>query len=272
MSECNPDFQPYTHEIYRTWRAYFISNIGNWNKALWWLATMLFPALLGLALAPLFIGSNVSTSEYFRQVYCPIVRDCFISLKGVPLPMWILLHASMVPTAIAAGLVAQWGYRHRCWRVAWWGYLLYTFSFFYLVATIMESSIFFGVGRAPIPTAIVGYGFWTMYTVQFLKNLLPPLQRLWRGEQIFFRPPPLKLQAGAGGAVISLGLLGVALGDVFGEIPHGNLGYLIIGILLAPWMVLGLAQEGAQRLLTLAPWRIVLEIEALQKKAKEEKL
>jgi hypothetical protein len=111
-----------------------------------------------------------------------------------------------------------------------------------------------------------------IYTIWFLSALLPSMRRLWRGERPDFRTQPLEWKPGTGSAAALLGFLGVALGRLLGETPHGNWGYFAVGVIGVPWMMALAIRSGVQSLLTLAPWRIVLEIEALQKKAKEEKL
>jgi len=266
MLGCKADFREHAEVIYRTWRANFLSTIGNWNRAAWWAASFIvFPFLIVMGTFPPFLSREVAPVQYFREVYCPAVGDCLVSVGGAPLPAWVFLYVFLMLAAIVSGSVTRWGYRRRRWCLAWWGYLVYKFVGTYFVIMAGEGIIFFGLEGAPIPTALVGYSLWVVYTVQFFRLLLPPMRRLWRGERIDFRPPPLVLSAGAGSAVALLGILGVALGRVFSDMPHGNWGILIFGALLTPVFVFGLSRDNVQELLTLAPWRIVLEAEAGEK-------
>ncbi len=265
MWRCDSGFQQHMDTVRRVWSVRFNKSIGNWKSFLWWLG---FPVLLGVLVGMpliaidyenLYNSSLLSPLPYLQQRYCPQVGDCITFLHRWPLPAWYWLHLVLAVVALLSALATQWGYRRRRWCVAWWAYL---FSFLFLFSTMAESGLFIGLSGSPIPTALVGYGVPMIYTVWFLGALLPPMRRLWRGERLDFRPPPLKLHAGAGGAAALLGILGVALGNLLGETPHGNWGYFAVGVIGVPWMMYLGIRGGVQSLLTLAPWRIVLEAEA----------
>lgn len=267
MFHCDWDFQRHTDTIRRIWKGFFNTTIGNWQDGWWWgglpvfLGLMLGAPLIAIDSENLYKNSQISPLPYLRQRYCPQVGDCITFLHW-PLPAWYWFHLILAFVVLLSGLVTQWGYRRKRWCLAWWAYLSYIFSAHFFFSTIAESGLFVGLSGSPIPTALVGYGVPVIYTIWFLGALLPPMRRLWRREHPGFRPSPLKLQAGAGGAAALLGILGVALGRLLGETPHGDWGYFAVGVIGVPWMMFLAIRGGKQTLLTLAPWRIVLEAEA----------
>ncbi len=262
MFHCDVRFQRYTRAIQRVWDGRFNDTIGNWQSFGWWAAVVV---LFGfLTIFPIMTVSNsLHPFPYLREVYCPRVGDCIPFLRPEwPLPAWYWFHLLLALVGLFAGLMTQWGYRRRRWCLAWWVYLIYLFSITFILASIFEGVLFVGLQGSPMPTALVGYGVPVIYTLWFTATLLSLVHPLWRGERLDFRPPPLKLQAGAGGAAASLGILGVALGRLLNEMPHGNWGYLIFGVIGVPWMMHLSIRGGMQSLFVLAPWRIVMEAEA----------
>ena len=270
MFHCDSRFQQYTQAIRHAWEWRFNKTIGNWGDLRWWGAVVGF-FLLFATLPIMAVSDRFPPFPYLRDVYCPRVGDCIPFLRrDWPLPIWAWFHLLLALVAILSAFVTQWGYRRKHWCPAWWAYLVYIFSSLFIFATMAEFGLFVGLSGSPIPTALVGYGIPVIYTFWFLGAWLPSMRRLWRGERPDFRPPPLQLQAGAGSAVALLGILGVALGNLLGEMPHGNWGYFAVGIIGVPWMMYLSIRGGMQSLLTLAPWRIVQEAEAAKKALSEE--
>ena len=266
MFHCDQRFHQHAKQIRYVWEWRFNKTIGNWRSLWWWWAVVIVWGFL--LILPLMAVSNFSPFSYLRGIYCPVVGDCVTFLSHWPLPIWYWIHFFLAFLALLSGLLTQWSYRRENWCLAWWAYLAYLFAYFYFLGVSMESIIFVGLTGAPIPQALVGYGLPIIYTIWFMGALLPTMRLLWRGEYVDFRPPPLKLQAGAGGAAALLGVLGVALGRMFGEMPNGRWGYFIIGIILVPWLMYLGIRGVVQSLLTLAPWRIVLETEAKAREGK----
>jgi len=262
MFHCDARFQQHTQAVHRVWDWRFNTTIGNWGNPGWWGAAIMFFGFF-LFLPIMAVSNNLHPFPYLREVYCPKVGDCISFLRrDWPLPAWYWFHLGLNLAAFPSGLVTQWGYRRRRWCLAWWAYMVYLFSSMFLVfITMAEIGLFVGLAGSPIPTALVGYGIPVIYTVWFFSTLLPPIRRLWRGERLDFRPPPLKLQVGLGSTAALLGIVGVALGRMFGEMPHGNWGYFAVGVIGTPWLMYLSIHYGMQSLLTLAPWRIVLEAE-----------
>jgi len=268
MFYCDKRFSQRTDAIRRVWDRHFINTIGNWKSVSWWLlfpvfyGSLLSVTLIALDYENLYKNAKISPFPYLREVYCPMVHDCISILGGWLLPGWYWFHLVLVLLVFVSSLVVRLAYRKGRLCLAWWADVVYVFAFLYLFGTIAEPGIFMGLSGAPVPTALVGYGIPVIYTVWFFSALLPPMRRLWQREGLDFRPPPLKLHAGAGSAAALLGVLGVALGRMFGEMPHGNWGYFVVGIVGVPWLMYLGFRGGMQTLLTLAPWRIVLEAEA----------
>ncbi len=268
-------FHQYTEKIHAIWEWHFNKTIGNWQSIGWWLG---FPAILGFMLTlPLVAissgseGSTLSPMPYLRSIYCPQVNDCIVYLHYWPLPAWYSIYLALAFLSILAGMTTQWAYRRKRWCLAWWAYMAYLFSFLYFFGALAEFGLFVGLSGAPIPIALVGYGLPIVYTVWFMGTLLPTMRLLWQGKYVDFRPPPLKLQAGAGSAAVLLGVLGVALGRMLGEMPNGHWGYFIVGVVGVPCLMYLGIRSGVESLLTLAPWRIVLEAETKSKKNEHRK-
>jgi len=269
MFHCEARFQQHTQSIRRIWKRRFTTTIGDWGNFGWWWGVVVIFGLL-LAIPLMAINNNLHPFPYLRNVYCPMVGDCIPFFRqGRSLPAWYGAHLVFAIVIFFSSLMTQWGYRHRRWCLAWWAHLMYFFSGLFVGATLLEWGLFVGVSGSPIPTALVGYGIPVIYTVWFFSALLPPMRRLWRGERLDFRPPPLKLQAGLGSTVALLGIVGVALGRMFGEMPHGKWGYFAVGVIGTPWLMYLSIHYGVKSLLTLAPWRIVLEAEAREQEGGE---
>jgi len=265
MFHCDSRFQQYTNAIRRVWDSRFTKTVGNWRSLWWWGVVVLFGFFLTLPLVAINY-QRTTIFPYLQEVYCPVVRDCIpFFQERWPLPAWYWIRLTLAVLAFLSSSITQWAYRRRRWCLAWWSYLTYSFAFLYFLGTLMESALFISVSDAPILTALVGYSLPIIYTVWFLGALLPSMRRLWRGERLTFRPLPLKLQAGTGGAIALLGILGVALERMFGEAPHGNWGYFAVGVIFVLWLMYLATRDGPRLLFTLAPWRIVLEAEAAKK-------
>jgi hypothetical protein len=267
-------FAPYHHFIQRIWDGRYRPLIEHWGRALLRLnsASWFFVGSTFIIFASQG-GNSLSLKIYLYQDYCPSIGDCIIFAgKLIPVPWWFLFHIFAALLVTVGLIVFRQGYRKGKRCLAWWGNVIMVFSYMYLFATIGENGFFVAFAGQPIPTALVGYGMPVIYTIWFLSALLPSMRRLWRGECLDFRAQPLEWKPGTGGAAALLGILGVALGRLLSETPHGNWGYFAVSVIVVPWMMALAIRDGIQSLLTLAPWRIVLEIEALQKKVKEEKL
>ena len=256
-------FQKCSRRIQDVWDGRLNQTIGNWKVFTWWISTV------GYALFVVFIffaftdeASPLGIRYYLQQVYCPAVGDCVPFWGGWLLPAWYEGLLFLWGLFLISGLMTRQAYQQKQWCKAWWAYLVYTFSVLYLTTLLAAGIAFIGGAGSPHFTALLGYGLPLIYTIWFTSVLLPFMRPLWRGERIAFRPPSLKLRAGAGSMVALLGIVGVALGRIFGEMPQGKWGYLIMGIIGTPWLMYLLISSGVRSLVTLAPWRIVLEAEA----------
>ena len=263
-------FQRHSRRIRHIWDTR-LGVAGNWQNRWWWASIVGYLIVEGFV----FLGftapdPNSMRIRYFlHNIYCPRVGDCVFFGGNWSLPVWYVIDLFLWLTYIVSGLIAQWEYRRERWCGSWWALLFHAFSMVWLFVGIGKAVILMGISGAPIPTAIVGYGMLAVYTIWFTIALLPSMHLLWQGKQVAFRPLPLKLRAGLGGTVGLLGMVGVVLGQILNEIPHGNWGYFIVGIVGSVWLMYVLIPAGARRLVMLAPWRIVLEAEAREQEGGE---